>query len=106
LPLAAFEANEIFPARLKSKFQSIKIATKSIGKNLDARSSFALVKASNKAGVMNTSSIGVQTISPTTGTAAQNPNPPRDDGPAPRVSSERVNPSPPPGTGNIVDKTA
>ena len=41
---------------------------------------------------MNTSSIGVQTITPTTGTAAQDPTP------------VQVNSAPAPGTGMIVDK--
>ena len=57
---------------------------------------------------MDVASIGVQTITATTGTAAQDPNPApvqandsnRDD-----TSEKRINLSPSPGTGNIVDKS-
>ena len=58
---------------------------------------------------MNNSTIGVQTITPTTGTPAQdsNPAPDRNDSSsradAPE-STTRVNASPPAGTGMIVDK--
>jgi len=57
---------------------------------------------------MNTSSIGVQTITPTTGTAAQDPTPVQDrpsDNESSNASAERVNPAPAPGTGMIVDKS-
>jgi hypothetical protein len=57
---------------------------------------------------MDIAGIGVQTISTTTGTAAQNPNPapdlPNDNG-SNDSGAKRVNASPAPGTGNIVDKS-
>jgi hypothetical protein len=59
---------------------------------------------------MDTSSIGVQTISTTTGTAAQNPNPApnlandNDHGDS-GASTKRVTASPALGTGMVVDKT-
>lgn len=56
---------------------------------------------------MEVSGIGVQTITPTTGTAQQNPNPDRaDDRAAPPANSARVNPPSSSSTGNIVDKLA
>ena len=54
--------------------------------------------------MMNTSSIGVQTITPTTGTSAQDPTPAQERPSNESASSERVNAAPPPGTGTIVDK--
>jgi len=54
---------------------------------------------------MDVAGIGVQTITPTTGTAAQNPNPapdrPSDND---KNDSTRVNPSSASSTGKIVDK--
>ena len=56
---------------------------------------------------MDVASIGVQTITPTTGTAAQNPNP-APDRPSDNdmTDSTRVTPSSTPGTGNIINKLA
>lgn len=53
---------------------------------------------------MDVTGIGVQTIAPTTGTAAQTNNPPADR-PADRDSEQRVASPPPPGTGAVVDKS-
>jgi hypothetical protein len=53
---------------------------------------------------MDVAGIGVQTITPTTGTPVQNPDPAPDPSPD-RTSAERVNPPPAPGTGNVVDKS-
>ena len=56
---------------------------------------------------MDVSGIGVQTISTTTGTAGQNPNPSSVQATDNvDTSAQRVNPSPTTGTGNIVDKIA
>ena len=54
---------------------------------------------------MDVTGIGVQTITPTTGTVAQNAQAP--DRPAERDNEQRVTPPPPPppGTGTIVDKS-
>jgi len=52
---------------------------------------------------MDVAGIGVQTITPTTGTT-QTSNPPERTND--RANAQRVNPPPRPGTGNIVDKTA
>ena len=54
---------------------------------------------------MDVTGIGVQTITPTTGTVLQNSQSP--DRPADRDSEQRVTPPPPPqpGTGAIVDKS-
>jgi len=57
-----------------------------------------------KAQQMDVAGIGVQTITPTTGTS-QNPNQ-APERPATRPNAERVDPPPRPGTGEIVDKTA
>jgi hypothetical protein len=57
---------------------------------------------------MDVAGIGVQTITATTGTAAQNSNPAPDranDNDRNDASAQRVNPSAASGTGNIVDKT-
>jgi len=57
---------------------------------------------------MNNSTIGVQTITPTTGTPAQDSNPAPDRNDSSRAdapqSTTRVNASPSAGTGMIVDK--
>lgn len=52
---------------------------------------------------MDVAGIGVQTITPTTGTAAQNPDPPPQR-PSEDAAAERVTPPASPGTGTIVDK--
>jgi hypothetical protein len=55
---------------------------------------------------MDVAGIGVQTITATTGTAAQNSNPAPDRASERNdASAQRINPSPASGTGNIVDKT-
>ena len=56
---------------------------------------------------MQTSSIGVQTITPTTGTTAQDSAAAQDrasDNESSNANSARVNPTPSPGTGTLVDK--
>lgn len=53
---------------------------------------------------MDVASIGVQTITPTTGTP-QNSNQAQQRPPE-RAAAQRVTPPPRPGTGNIVDKSA
>ncbi len=54
---------------------------------------------------MDVAGIGVQTITATSGTAAQNSNPAPDRANDNDTNAKRVNPSSAPGTGNIVDKT-
>ena len=53
---------------------------------------------------MDVSGIGVQTISTTTGTTAQNVNPAPVQIDNIDTSAQRVNPPPATGTGNVVDK--
>jgi hypothetical protein len=53
---------------------------------------------------MDVSGIGVQTIAPTTGTSPQNQNSNDRANDSSNTSSQRVNPTPPAGTGTIVDK--
>jgi hypothetical protein len=52
---------------------------------------------------MDVAGIGVQTITPTTGTAAQNPNPAPQQ-PADRADTQRSKAPPAPGTGEIIDR--